>query len=287
MKLKDVIFKNQNDEIHIELSCNKQYCGLCYFGLVNSSNWKEKSHSLTNFEFLYIAKGAGLFSVNNKFQKVEQGHCLIMRPGETYKASLLSDSPFQLYYFGFDLKYIPSLEIDYYNIGENNIFKDNDEFIKQGCEALLTEFRNMKFHSEDMIKGIVLQMLVTILRMNPKMDTNSNGSVIKTEIKRAIIEIQTNKHTHIDINELAKRLNYSRSHLEREFKQEIGIPIGKYTRELRLEEAKNSLRYTTNSITSISETLAFDSIHKFSLFFKRHTGYSPEKYRKEMMKKYK
>lgn len=84
------------------------------------------------------------------------------------------------------------------------------------------------------------------------------------------------KHTTVT---LARAVHLSRSHLAREFKAHLGMPLGAYARGLRIDRAKSLLGESDRTITEIAEHLGFPSIHSFSTFFKEHFGTAPRTYR--------
>lgn len=100
-------------------------------------------------------------------------------------------------------------------------------------------------------------------------------------ISNALDYIYDHLHTRIDIETLAKHVGLSPAYLSRLFKSEIGISITDYIRNRKIDTAKNMLRYSDYPISQISNTLAFPSQSYFTEQFKKLTGFTPAKYRKE------
>ena len=84
----------------------------------------------------------------------------------------------------------------------------------------------------------------------------------------------------IDINILVDYSGYSRRYLQILFKDNIGIPVGKYIQLRRITRAATLLRLTDLNITHISEKLHYDSQQTFTREFKKNSGYTPLQYRK-------
>ncbi|HGF4700503.1 helix-turn-helix domain-containing protein [Escherichia coli] len=84
----------------------------------------------------------------------------------------------------------------------------------------------------------------------------------------------------ININILVQYSGYSRRYLQLLFYKELGIPIGKYIQRRRITRAALLLRLTRLPITLISERLCYDSQQTFTREFRKHTGYTPLRYRK-------
>lgn len=63
------------------------------------------------------------------------------------------------------------------------------------------------------------------------------------------------------------------------FKDQIGMSIGEWRQEQRVNRAKLLLQTTTMSIAEISRSIGFDDQLYFSRIFKKRIGLSPQKYR--------
>ncbi|EIX1199025.1 helix-turn-helix domain-containing protein [Escherichia coli] len=85
----------------------------------------------------------------------------------------------------------------------------------------------------------------------------------------------------IDINSLVEYSGYSRRYLQLLFFDYIGMPVGKYIQRRRVSRAAVLLRLTNLPLVTISEKLCYDSQQTFTREFKKHTGYTPLRYRKD------
>lgn len=84
----------------------------------------------------------------------------------------------------------------------------------------------------------------------------------------------------VTINEIAKKMLYSRSHISKVFKQQTGQSLKSYIDKTRLDKAKEMLLYSDFSISDIAFALGFKDVYSFSRFFKKHTASCPKAYRK-------
>ena len=78
---------------------------------------------------------------------------------------------------------------------------------------------------------------------------------------------------------MCARFNYSRSFICRIFKEETGETLITYFNRVKIEEAKNLLLNTDNTVTEISEMLGFSEVKYFGVIFKKQVGKSPAAYR--------
>ncbi|BED91263.1 AraC family transcriptional regulator [Pseudoalteromonas sp. MM1] len=99
-----------------------------------------------------------------------------------------------------------------------------------------------------------------------------------------INEIQDwiNNHSSglITISELAKQFNFSERNLKRRFSQATGISINKYVQEVRIDKAKKQLLATDKTVNEISVDVGYENSSFFSRLFKKSTGLTPAKWRK-------
>ncbi len=70
-------------------------------------------------------------------------------------------------------------------------------------------------------------------------------------------------------------------YLSRLFKQQMGLSIDQYIRNMRIDRAKFLMTTTQESIQDISDQLGFSNRNYFTQVFTQVTGMSPAAYRKE------
>ncbi len=103
----------------------------------------------------------------------------------------------------------------------------------------------------------------------------------KPELLDCIRFIRKNIYNHINVSDVADYAGYSRTHITRLFKQELGFGPGSFILRIRLEEAKNLLKYTDKSISEISSSLCFANQSHFHRFFKKQFQLTPMQYRSQ------
>jgi AraC-like DNA-binding protein len=92
--------------------------------------------------------------------------------------------------------------------------------------------------------------------------------------------IENHLHEDISLDDLANHVNYSKSHLSREFNKYIRISLPDYITKRRLSNAALMVYNTGKSISYIADTNGFNSVKYFSTLFKKELGISPTEYRK-------
>ncbi|MGW2346256.1 helix-turn-helix transcriptional regulator [Streptomyces sp. NPDC001661] len=87
----------------------------------------------------------------------------------------------------------------------------------------------------------------------------------------------------LDLDAVATRAGYSRSHFVRVFRAAYGQTPGQYLSRRRIERAAEMLRTCDLSSTEICHLVGFTSLGTFSTRFKQHTGLTPGEYRREKL----
>lgn len=82
----------------------------------------------------------------------------------------------------------------------------------------------------------------------------------------------------IRIDDVAQHTGKSRSYIVGVFKEEMGINMGEYIVQCKLNESQNLLLYTDKSMTEISNYLCFSSQSYFISIFKKAFGITPKKF---------
>ncbi|RZS92423.1 AraC family transcriptional regulator [Cuneatibacter caecimuris] len=83
-----------------------------------------------------------------------------------------------------------------------------------------------------------------------------------------------------ELETVGRAVGISKYHLSRLFRQEMGIPLGHYIEQRRIEYAKVLLASSSLSVGEIGERVGFGSGMYFSNVFRKAEGISPSAYRK-------
>ena len=90
---------------------------------------------------------------------------------------------------------------------------------------------------------------------------------------------KSNMFEAITVEDLAKALYISRSHLSTIFKQKTGENLSQFIMRQKIEEAKKLLKTSKKSAIDIAFYLGFSSQSHFSRTFKEYVHMTPNEYR--------
>ena len=136
------------------------------------------------------------------------------------------------------------------------------------CESLndLDRIKNLQYH-------MILDMAERVKRIRM---INPENSKLVNQVTNYIRNNITEK---ISTSEISEYIGKSRGYVTTEFKKATGINLSDYISELKVNEARDLLKYTDKSFIEISNYLGFSSQSYFIRIFKKITGDTPKEYR--------
>ncbi|MDP9311486.1 MAG: ATP-binding protein [Chloroflexota bacterium] len=98
-------------------------------------------------------------------------------------------------------------------------------------------------------------------------------------VKHALAYMQQNYASALSRQEIADAVGVNKDYLGRIFHRELGISPWDYLSRYRIKRAKELLRTTSASITTVAVEVGFDDAAYFSRVFSKEVGCSPREYR--------
>ncbi|MFF2481447.1 helix-turn-helix transcriptional regulator [Paenibacillus sp. NPDC058071] len=153
----------------------------------------------------------------------------------------------------------------------------NYDMLSRYFTDVLHENSNPKLGSGDLISFLLQSIIIHIVRIinQPKETAN-----ISTIAQNARDYIRENYAQDLSLNTLASFVFVSPYHLAHIFKEEIGMSPIQYMIKCRIDEAKRMLSQTELSVREIAQLVGYPNANYFNILFKKMTGESPGKYRK-------
>ena len=142
----------------------------------------------------------------------------------------------------------------------------SDEYIRK-CELMT---------GVDSIVNLQYHMVLDYTRRVERIKIGKNPSKLLMQVTNYV---QHNLSKPVDVDDLAKTLFISRTHLAAKFKQETGMTLTDFILGEKTEEAKRLLRYSDKSLSLVADYLGFSSQSHFTRIFKKYSGKTPKEYR--------
>ena len=225
----------------------------------------------------YIRNGETVFIIDDKTYHLKKGDSIIFYPDQV------------VYFYT-----VQETSCDVYWISFNGILADNiiacTSFSKKN--PVIHSEEDLSYFYEDILKNkgedpsahmkIMGYMYILFAEYTRITQDNKNAAQANsgTYFQKASEYITKHLSEEIDIDELCRTVNISKSHLYRVFNGETGMPINQYINKLRIEKSLNLLRLTNMTIQEISSQMGFKNQLYFSRVFSDYIGVPPSQYRK-------
>lgn len=136
-----------------------------------------------------------------------------------------------------------------------------------------------------LIKSSLLRILAILSGSQLFTSIGKNYDKRVEEIKTVLTYIKENYKDKIYIQDLAKQVNMNSQYFCRFFKKSIGRSPMEYINDYRLKQSLHLLKETDWPITEICLECGYNNLGNFLRSFKKYTGTTPLKYRKQVQDK--
>jgi two-component system, response regulator YesN len=152
---------------------------------------------------------------------------------------------------------------------------DNFSYYKDSIPINMTEKLINRVYSADYLEEMIIEICKQMIQHIKQIeDIPKSGEIAKVQKY-----IQLNIHRKITLGEVANYLHLNPSYFSRLFKKETGEGFIDYVTRIKMEHAKELLKYTTKTVDQISIDLGFESKSYFLKTFKKFFGVPPISYR--------
>lgn len=141
-------------------------------------------------------------------------------------------------------------------------------------------YESAAYQSPAFLQLKVLELLLLLSRIPRSGSADPYCSAKQAELVRHLRDhLLTDREGYVSLSRLAAEHEISVSHLQKLFKQVYGVPVYRYIKEYRLEQAAVELVRSTRPVTQIAQSAGYDNASKFSESFKKRYGATPSQYR--------
>ncbi|QZY53609.1 AraC family transcriptional regulator [Crassaminicella profunda] len=210
--------------------------------------------------------------------KVEENRCRILNIEFLFQKKFCS-----FFTIGELVRHMPALETFFSIQKPFVLLKDKEERLAQLIRDLIKQLDDLEIGNDftkQMLIGQIFIQIANIYNQSKKIEKNPQDQYVM----QAIDYIHQHYDYKLTVEDIAKEVSLHERYLQHIFKKQTGDTINEYLTEVRLNKAKQLLKYTNIHITQICEYIGMNSQQYFSYLFKKHVGVSPRAYRKEKIK---
>ena len=237
--------------------------------------------NLNSLLFFVVTKGKGILSYQDKKYEIKAGDCIFLNCKNEYSHESSFEDPWTLswvHFFGNNAE-------DLYNfyMEQDNSFLftplSPNEYLAI-IEHLYHTQKNPDTNTE-LICHKELTDLFTLCFLEHNKIKNGQNQSIREKILQIRTYLDPNFAQKINLDQLSTDYFISKYHLSREFRKYTGVTFSNYLLQKRISHAKNLLRFSTDSIESISICCGIPDCGYFIKVFKNAENMTPQQYRKK------
>lgn len=248
------------------------------------------AHRHTFYHFVFFTAGTGTHQIDFQHFDVNPGLIYFMAPGQVHSWNFAT-AP-DGYIINFSEDYFNSLLLKPDYLQQFSFFGGQPELqvihlpfaiqerVTLIFEDILKEGQHTAHSDDDLVKTMLLQLLITVSRVNAAAPLTNYNTYNYTLLKNFKQLIETNYTTLRLPKQYAALLYITPNHLNAVCNDLLGIAAGKLIRDRVILEAKRLLINVDLMVAEIADKLNFADQSYFIKFFKKQEGITPEKFRK-------
>lgn len=240
-----------------------------------TSRWG-KGRVLNEFQFLYIARGGGIFRTRSGETSLQEGSFVVLVPGAWHWYRPNEETGWIEYWVGFDGDYPRLLQERGFLGKEPRVF---DIGAQEGVIAHFNRIIDGVQYERPGYQQIVSSLIPLIYAEVSSLASRSTIEAGGRDLfERITFIFEANIYGTLDMESLAADLNLNYASFREDFKSYTGLSPYQYFLQMKINRAKELLLDGGLSVKEISYKLSFQNPYYFSRLFKRKTGVAPSQW---------
>lgn len=247
-------------------------------------------HELHRHDFyfiLFIKKGNGEHEIDFIKYVVEDYSVFFIRPGQVHQLKLKKGTIGFMIQFTSDFyapKESPTIHVLRKVINKNYCLLSfaRFDYIFSLLQFIFQEFNQKHDRYKEAIRAYLEILFISIARQSPNPNKVTNET--KLYAQERLEELQDLLEKYISskkqVSQYAEMMSITSYQLNAITKASLQKTVSDLINEQIILEIKRLLIATTNQVNQIADKLGYEDPSYFIRFFKKHTGFSPEAFRK-------
>lgn len=230
-----------------------------------------------------VTRGTATFNFSYNEYTLKEGHLLII-PANSVSTKKTQSNDYDEFSIAFRIPEIEHLNLIDYK--ESHIaLSDTERRMAENHFRLLEQVIKSKPLCQESVNHLILSLLYCVY--TPYQETNHHMDTARPDRYSEIMNgfsrlLLKQDHPVRKPDYYAERLNISKGHLADVIKEKTGKTTMDLINERTVLLAQAMLVSTNDTIESIGRNLNIGEASQFTKFFKKHTGQTPNEYRKSM-----
>ena len=236
--------------------------------------------NMQSWLFFIVRKGSGSFSYRGKKYDLREGSCAFIDCGKPYTYSMDTDD-WEICWVCFSGQPVMPVYDKYCEQGGRPVFMPGDLTGICGIWSNLIDTAKASDSLTDMKINAYLSDLLAFVMDEAHQPEKREGDTQRVTVEAVREYIDQNYASPIELDDLAERFGIDKGYLSKSFKKQTGQSIIEYTRVVRINEAKELLRFTDQTLDEIGKAVGITPSRYLSEVFKAVEGVVPSDYRKQ------
>lgn len=251
--------------------------------LRHERNLNQQDHAHEHVQICYITRGTCLHYVEDAAYPMNRGDLLAIPPFVPHRLEPSGEQAVELVQIDFMPFVVPQEEhpLEAQLFPKIHLASDNQTLIEQLIVNMTKEHERKQTGYQMLIKADLIRLIVTLFREHSKPAGAGPGADSRRLFHETVRYIEESYTEELQLADMAGRAGMSPSYFSYMFKVLKGQTFVQYVNEIRIRKALDLLRLTDLSILEISLKVGFNNVSHFNRMFKKATGVSPLRYRRQ------
>ena len=148
---------------------------------------------------------------------------------------------------------------------------------------ILAEYQKDTPYKEFIMQGMLFRIFTTVLEEHVPTETDKHPKPLSPQIMDAIVYMENHYKEQPSLEEVANHAGFSAGYFSRLFHTQLGMPYNTYLNNIQLRYVRILLATTNLSILEIAHETGYCHSEYLSAQFKKKTGMTPTRYRKQCL----
>jgi len=235
-------------------------------------DWHLPSHFAGNNEITYLIQGKACYTIDGKPHELEAGDLLYLSGRSTKKAAANPENPMHCFSVTFEPLY-PFLKAKapaFPLVSHIGPRKD-----------LIDMFRELTLSWDGQQTGYIMKtralFMLILNRLSEILFYNIDSQTGDHRINKATNIITMNYPDKLTVKNLAKQVHLNTAYFGRLFKQQKGMSVNDYIRQVRVRNAETMLQSGNYKVHEVAGYCGFSDVVHFYNSFRTLRGFSPSR----------
>ena len=255
-------------------------------------------HFHETYELYVLLEGERYYFIDQETYLVKAGDVVLIRPNQIHRTSTAGEPAHDRILLQIEEACLLPLleECRIHTLGELfrsgasviRVCAEDQKLVKRLLEEMEGELSVRREYGEMILRLLLIQLLILLSRCQQKEEWYQEPEPVRTWKHKKVHEVarylMKNPETPESLPQLAARFCISKSYLSRIFREVTSFTVNEYKNISRIKKSQELLLCTDCSVTEIAGILGYDTVTYYERVFKRYTGTTPLKFRKNAVR---